>query len=214
MTRREYEEAYVEHIIRTIEQILTLMLIVLCLIMLAVVTVGNIKISMLEEELGINYNLVDYKERIPIDKMIEDYIDSLPLPVLEEPIVEISQTYTSEDVELLARLMYAEEGIFIYRLPENEAKYVNQLAGSVVLHRKNMNYRGAETIEEVIYDKGQYACVENGSIYQEVPDIVYKWAEELLKEGPLGPENMIYQAEFEQGSEVFDHIGNQYFCMK
>lgn len=214
MTRREYEEVYVEYIIRRTERILTLMLMILGLVMLAVVTVGNIKISMLEEELGINYNLVEYEEIKPIDKMIEDYIDSLPLPVLEEPMVETSQTYTSEDVELLARLMYAEEGIFIYRLPENEAKYVNQLAGSVVLHRKNMNYRGAKTIEEVIYDNGQYACVENGSINQEVPDIVYGWAEELLKDGPLGPENMIYQAEFEQGSKVFDQIGNQYFCIK
>ena len=110
--------------------------------------------------------------------------------------------------------MYAEEGIFIYKLSEEEAKYVCQLAGSVVIHRKNMKYGGANTIEEVIYAHGQYACVNNGSINQEVPDVVYEWAEELLLNGPIGPENMIYQAQFQQGSETYDIIGNQYFCLK
>ena len=132
---------------------------------------------------------------------------------ISETTPEYEMSYKQSDVELLARLMYAEEGIFIYKLSEEDSKYVCQLAGSVVIHRKNMNYGGADTIEEVIYAEGQYQCVANGSINQEVPDIVYEWAEELLQNGPIGPENMVYQAEFEQGSEVYDHVGNQYFCV-
>lgn len=136
------------------------------------------------------------------------------ITTLEEiPQVTTSKdAYSKSDVELLAKLMYAEEGIYIYKLSQAEAKYVCQLAGSVVLHRKNMEYGGADTIKEVIYANGQYECVNNGSINQKVPDIVYEWAEELLTNGPLGPSNMVYQAQFEQG-EVYEQIGNQYFCL-
>ena len=152
-------------------------------------------------------------ERIPVAEMMDYYIASLPVP---EEILEISsqQSYTQEEVELLAKLMYAEVGIYLYKFTEDEAEYIHKLTGSVVIHRRNMNYRKAETIQDVIYDDGQYACVDNGSIEQEVPEIVYKWAEDLLRDGPIGPENMIYQAQFKQGSKEYDHVGNQYFCVK
>ena len=151
-----------------------------------------------------------YAERIPVAEMMDYYIDSLPMP--EE--TSLQQPYTQEEVELLAKLMYAEVGVYIYKFAEEEAEYIHKLTGSVVIHRRNMNYLKDETIHDVIYAKGQYACVDNGSIEQEVPEVVYEWAEELLRDGPIGPENMIYQAQFEQGSGNFEHVGNQYFCVK
>lgn len=122
--------------------------------------------------------------------------------------------YTEQDLEELVQCMFAEEGTFFRQWDENPelVEYVHKLAGSVVLHRLENNHRGCETIHEVIFCKGQYALqtqerVTNG---QDVPDIVYIWAEELLTEGPLGPNNLIYQSEFKQG-DVYEIIGNQYF---
>lgn len=43
-----------------------------------------------------------------------------------------------------------------------------------------------------------------------MPDIVYTWAEELLRKGPIGPNNLIYQSESQQGEE-YELIDNQYF---
>lgn len=209
-------ENFEEFMLRLFERILTIMLAGMLVLTIFVIRRGNKEIEELEKAIEIE-NSLNYYERKPIEEMVSDYIDTLPLPRIEVE-ESISDTevalYEQTDVELLAKLMYAEEGIFIYRLPEDEAKYVNQLAGSVVIHRRNMNYGGAETIEEVIYADGQYECVENGSINQEIPDIVYEWAEELLRDGPIGPEDMIYQSEFKQGSDVYDQIGNQYFCTK
>lgn len=224
-TKEEAVQIITKFIVRKLEKLFKVAAIVLLVIAAIALYRGEQVLKFAEEQLQIyseNHPYIEqFAERLSIEQMVWNYIDSLPLPQIEveqkveEGAYNQEEThYDQTDVELLARLMYAEEGIFIYRLPENEAKYVNQLAGSVVLHRRNMNYRGAKTIEEVIYDEGQYACVENGSIDQEVPEIVYEWAEELLKYGPIGPENMIFQAEFEQGTEVFDQVGNQYFCIK
>lgn len=192
-----------------------------------------------EERISVKEELFNYIDTLPVpeeneeqlqietqQQMIEDVVEVLPttMPEAETTQTEIraevtntstyNVSYEKSDVELLARLMYAEEGKFIYELSEEDAKYVNQLAGSVVLHRRNTNFDGCKTIRDVIYEKGQYDSVARGTLNQEVPDIVYEWAEELLQNGPIGPDNLVYQAEFPQGSEVYEHIGNQYFCIR
>ena len=130
----------------------------------------------------------------------------------EYPQIEIL-SYTASDLELLARLMYAEEGVLLQRLPEWQAQAAHKLCGSVVLHRLNCNFGGATTIEEVIYAPGQYSSA-NVLFQKEVPDIVYQWAEELLMYGPIGPENLVYQSQSQQGSDTYKQIYNQYFCLQ
>lgn len=130
----------------------------------------------------------------------------------EYPQIEIL-TYTESDLELLARLMYAEEGVLLQKLPEWEAQAAHKLCGSVVLNRLNCNFGGATTIEEVIYAPGQYSSA-SVLFEKEVPDIVYQWAEELLMYGPIGPENMVFQSQSPQGSETYKQIYNQYFCLQ
>lgn len=136
---------------------------------------------------------------------------------LNKTLVELTQTqsntYTEADVELLARLMYAEEGVLLQRLPEWQARAAHKLCGSVVLNRMNCNFGGATTIEEVIYAPGQYSSA-SVLFEKEVPDIVYQWAEELLMYGPIGPENMVFQSQSPQGSETYKQIYNQYFCLQ
>lgn len=127
-------------------------------------------------------------------------------------------SYTEEELDLLARLMYAEVGVFIQTLPEEEAKEAHILTGSVVLNRVKVELGGAQTIEEVVYyhigDTYQYTCVKNGTINNQPPEIVYEWAREILENGPQGPSDMIYQATFKQGTSTYKQIGNTYFCCK
>lgn len=208
----EERDSVIEHLVRIGTDILPIVAILFLCITWLIIQVDIWKLGVgANNDTEVNTEI--YAERIPVKEMMDYYIASLPIP---EETLEISsqQSYTEEDVELLARLMYAEVGVYIYKFPEDEAEYIHKLTGSVVIHRKNMNYRNAETIQDVIHDDGQYACVDNGSINQEVPEIVYEWAEELLRDGPIGPENMIFQAQFEQGSARYDHVGNQYFCLE
>ena len=133
-------------------------------------------------------------------------------------ITPVRSAYTMEDKELLAQIMFAEEGVFFSRFAGDTASIerVHKLAGSVVLHRLNSHFSGAQTLADVLYAPGQYDYrtiqrVEQG---QPLPDLVYQWAEELLTQGALGPDTLVFQAEFPQGREVYDHIGNQYFCCR
>lgn len=116
--------------------------------------------------------------------------------------------YTWEDVELLANLMYFEEGCFLY---DEQGEYILKLAGSVVVHRKNSELY-PDTIYDVIYQKGQYPTTNKFGT-QEIPEIIYQWAEDLLRDGPLGPENLIFQSRFKQGEEVYFEYKGEYFCL-
>ena len=133
-------------------------------------------------------------------------------------ITPVRSAYTMEDRELLAQMMYAEEGVFFSWAAGDPEKIerVHKLAGSVILHRLNAHFSGAQTLADVLYAPGQYDYrtiqkVEKG---QPMPAQVYQWADDLLTNGALGPDTLVFQAEFRQGSEVYDHIGNQYFCCR
>lgn len=126
--------------------------------------------------------------------------------------------YTMENRELLAQMMFAEEGVFFswYANDPDTIERAHKLAGSVILHRLNTHFSGAQTLADVLYAPGQYDYrtiqrVEEG---RTLPAQVYVWADELLTLGALGPDTLVFQAEFPQGSEVYDHIGNQYFCCR
>lgn len=124
------------------------------------------------------------------------------------------QYYTEDDVDLLARLMYAEVGVFLQTLSEEDAKEAHMLTGSVVLNRWKNPYFEWNNLEAVIYAEGQYQCARNGGINNTPPEEVYDWARELLQSGPIGPDNMIFQSQFKQGTSTYTKIGNTYFCCK
>ena len=122
----------------------------------------------------------------------------------------IHNTYSEEDVELLANLMYIEVEQYIN---DKKAEYVYKLVGSVAIHRMQSKYY-ADTLSDVIWDNTQYAQSTLDKIYKkDIPEKVYVWAEELLKYGPIGPENLVYQSESKQGKEIYYQYGNQYFCL-
>ena len=160
----------------------------------------------------VDYNLNKQLEQMKTEGNVntsEEVIEVVAIEDYEEEAVEVVN-YTKEDVELLANIMYLEEGIYADR---EQGEYVHKLAGSVVLHRVNCPTEFGNTIEEVLYEPGQYASRTKNLIGQvEIPEKVYTWAEDILRDGPIGPETMYFQAQFKQGKGTFYHYGNQYFC--
>ncbi len=83
--------------------------------------------------------------------------------------------------------------------------------GSVVLNRVS-DSRFPNTIDEVIFQPGQYACTWDGNFYKEPSEETVNAALYLLENGSQIDESVVWQAEFVQGNGVYDQIGNMYFC--
>lgn len=83
--------------------------------------------------------------------------------------------------------------------------------GSVVLNRVSDD-RFPDTIAEVVFQPGQYACTWDGNYYREPSQDTIDIAAELLEDGAVIDESVVWQAEFPQGVGVYDIIGDMYFC--
>jgi hypothetical protein len=115
------------------------------------------------------------------------------------------------DIELLARLITAEQGYADNYEDELDYEERAYLCGSVVINRMKSD-KFPNTLQEVINQPGQYQCVSNGHINKEYDDIAWEIAEELLVYGTTIDESIVFQAEFQQGSGTYRKIGNTYFC--
>jgi len=122
----------------------------------------------------------------------DEYIDSL-----------IDSIIDAEHINLLAHLIWNETGLL-----GTKSMYYT---GSVVLNRIKSKYY-PNTLEEVIFDNGQYAVTWTGMLWRDCPEEIYEIARDLLINGSVLPDNVLLQAQFEQGDGVYDHIGNTYYC--
>jgi hypothetical protein len=111
-------------------------------------------------------------------------------------------------VYMLAHLIYGEAG-------SNWCSDEMQLGvGSVVLNRMKSDYF-PDTMEEVIFQQGQYSCTNKGSGYWLEPnERAFANARYLLINGSQLPDNVIFQSQFMQGDGLYKKVGNQYFCYK
>lgn len=128
-------------------------------------------------------------------------------------------SYSEKDLELLAHAINAEQGT-----EYEDEQITNKLqiyAGQVILNRLKQNYMGASNIEEVLYTPGQYACVSDCSWDNPISERAYKNSKLLLSGAPYWeiydiprmPDNVIFQAEFKQGSGIWgEKIMDTYFC--
>lgn len=120
--------------------------------------------------------------------------------------------YTQEDVYLVGNTVFHEVGVLRYRCTEEEAMKALKMTASAIVNRAKMNYKNlGRTIESQV-KRSQYASYEkiSESKQEGVDEIFYQIAEEILQNGPVVSERLVYQSEFEQG-EVVSHIDNQYF---
>lgn len=118
-------------------------------------------------------------------------------------VVEEKPLYTDEELYVLSHVINGEaEGC-----SWEEKLWV----GSVVLNRVS-SHRYPDTIYDVVFDKGQYACTWDGNYDKEPIQESVDAAIYLLENGSVLPKYVIFQAQFEQGDATYDVIGNTYFC--
>lgn len=119
--------------------------------------------------------------------------------------------YTEEDLDLLARVIYAEVGCTW--IPD----WVQRMVGSVVLNRVESPYY-PDTIYDVIYQPGQYAPTWDGSIHKTPDARTIENARYLLENGSVCPVNVIGQNSIITGSGVYSSYRDPilgttvYFC--
>ena len=140
-----------------------------------------------------------------VNSVLRSYLVAFQEAAVEEEAETETEEVTVDeaDVDLLGRLIYAEAST----LGEKGMQY----AGSVVLNRVKSD-KFPDSVQSVVFQEGQYACVRNGSINNEPSGLALEIAEELLIYGPVLPEYVVYQAEFIQGSGVYTTLGNTYYC--
>ena len=87
-----------------------------------------------------------------------------------------------------------------------------QIAVASVIMNRIKSDKFPNTIFEVITQPGQYAFVVDEIIWGEPDERAMRNAEYVYWNGSQIPENVLFQAEFIQGSGVWKQIDNQYFC--
>ncbi len=156
--------------------------------------------------------------QLPIDPETETEAISELGQGVEESEVELATEseppyvqYTMEDVRILARTAYFEMEEAINR---EDAEYVFKMTMSVVLNRVTAP-DFPNSVYGVVFSSG-YAKRTRRLVNSErvIPDILYVWAEDILKNGPNVPVNVIYQAGFKQGHGIYDVVLKDYFCIR
>ena len=118
-----------------------------------------------------------------------------PLPVNEN------------DVVLLARVIHAEA-----TQQPNLRVMDRQYVGAVVMNRVR-HPRFPNTLQGVIYARGQYACVGNYWFNQYPSQECLDIARQLLEGETFGvPSNVVFQAQFRQGKGIWKQVGVHYYC--
>lgn len=113
------------------------------------------------------------------------------------------KSYTDDELYVLSHLMMGESG--------GESDKCQLYVGSVVLNRVKDN-RFPNSIREVAFQKGQYACTWDGNYNKKPTKKVIKNAKRLLEYGSQLPEYVIYQSGFKQGKKIYTIVDGEYFC--
>ena len=121
----------------------------------------------------------------------------------EAIVIETDPEINQEELYLLAHLICGEA--------QGYSRECQEAVGSVVLNRV-ADARYPNTIREVVYQKGQYACITDGNFDREPTALSWQVAEDLLKSGSKIPATVVYQAQFRQGRGVWKKIGPEIFC--
>ncbi len=161
----------------------------------------------------------DRQEQVQEVQMQEHQVEQVELPQVETVPNEIvlsriqpmSDEYY-ECVETLARVIHAENS---NEVDGEEASWC--VAGEVLERVYDEEF--PNTIEGVIYQRGQFECTWNGGMYREEPtDIEWEISAEAMQlylvGGRILPEGVVYGSEQFQGSRLYKKIGKTYFCYK
>ena len=121
---------------------------------------------------------------------------------LSDKPVEI-KSYTEEELYIMAHLLAGE----CQSYPDEEQRYV----GSVALNRvKDPRY--PNTLKQVVFQKGQYACTWDGNYYRTPTEANWRNAKWLLENGSVLPDHVVFQSGSKQGKGVYEKTKWHYYC--
>lgn len=126
----------------------------------------------------------------------------ITVPVMADE-TEAERSYTDDDLWYLSRVIQTESGYCTQQMQE----YV----GSVVLNRV-ADDRFPDTVEEVILQPGQYSTA-SFLASQDPTQQAIAVAVDLLENGSKLPEDVVWQANFSQGSYTYITISTSYSTM-
>ena len=148
--------------------------------------------------------------REPVENIVETVEESL---VHSDPAPD--KTYTDEELEILALIVYQEAG------EDRVSDDTRRLVAQVFLNRVN-DSRFPDSFYEVATEERQYGRLywtgivwpDRASSQEEAHAVerAYKIAQEVLESNePICPEGVIFQAEFIQG-DIYAEQDGMYFC--
>ena len=128
-----------------------------------------------------------------------------------EPVIptEPKKNYTDDDLFYLAAAVCREAG--------GESEEIQLLVANVVINRVNSSIY-PDTIYGVLTDYRQYGMMWKYGVSfpswadQDTIDHCYDVARRILEGERVCPDNVLFQAEFEQGSGIYKQFDSFYFC--
>lgn len=142
------------------------------------------------------------REGIPVGELVKEEQENDPNISTVVAQERISETDSTNILWLSCALYHECRGL------DDEAQIA---VASVIMNRVKSN-KFPNTIFEVLVQPGQYAFVNDEIIWGEPDERAIKNAKYVYWNGSQIPENVLFQAEFVQGSGVWKQIDNQYFC--
>lgn len=148
--------------------------------------------------------------REPVENIVETVEESL---VHSDPAPD--KTYTDEELEILALIVYQEAG------EDRVSDDTRRLVAQVFLNRVN-DSRFPDSFYEVATAERQYGRLywtgivwpdrASSQVEAHAVERAYKIAQEVLEsDKPICPEDVIFQAEFVQG-DIYAEQDGMYFC--
>ena len=148
--------------------------------------------------------------REPVENIVETVEESL---VHSDPAPD--KTYTDEELEILALIVYQEAG------EDRVSDDTRRLVAQVFLNRVN-DSRFPDSFYEVATAERQYGRLywtgivwpdrASSQVEEHAVERAYKIAQEVLEsDDPICPEDVIFQAEFVQG-DIYAEQDGMYFC--
>lgn len=148
--------------------------------------------------------------REPVENIVETVEESL---VHSDPAPD--KTYTDEELEILALIVYQEAG------EDRVSDDTRRLVAQVFLNRVN-DSRFPDSFYEVATAERQYGRLywtgivwpdrASSQVEAHAVERAYKIAQEVLEsDKPVCPEDVIFQAEFVQG-DIYAEQDGMYFC--
>lgn len=182
----------------------------LIFIIVLLIKVQAVPIYYIDNQEIIGYNIItELKIEIEEEKISQiSRSKEIETEVLE---ISIEEEYSEHEKNLLIQLVHAEAGSSWL---EDEHQ---QLVAAVVLNRVKNNYY-PNSIEEVIYQKGQYSCINGPQWSVEPEERTVENVLKVLNKEVSFPDYIIYQSEFKQGNHIYKTFYSSfsktttYFC--